>query len=46
MKQLLAFLRYAVTAIGWEVEVLSNPARLVAKDLHGNRYTITVAPCV
>jgi hypothetical protein len=41
---LLAFIRYALAAIGWGAEIHRN-SELVATDLHGVRYRITVTPC-
>lgn len=40
---LLAFIRYALAAIGWGAEI--KKGELLATDLHGARYRITVTPC-
>lgn len=41
---LLSFIRYALAAIGWSAEIHPN-RELVATDLHGARYRITVTLC-
>jgi hypothetical protein len=43
MSILTGFLRYALLAIGWDV--VRESLDLVATDLHGTRYRITVRQC-